>query len=495
MNKKVLIAEIKHETNTFCSTVTNEEAFSGRYLKYGEEIPSFFDGVKVEMGGILKACEGENLEIVPSIAANATPGGRVSRAFFNKAKERILTDLQKHAPIDGIVLSLHGAMVLEDDEDGEGNLLEAIRQSVGDEIPIMASLDLHANVSEKMVSNCDAFFAYETYPHKDLYERAYQAAKTMARTLRGEIRPVMEFRKLPILAPYLETSKDPMKEIMDLAAEKESNPGVVKISILHGFSWADISVAGMSVIAVTDNDPGLARIIANDFARDLWDRRKTFVKHATPLYDAVGEAICSSENPVLLADIADNPGGGGPGDGTHILRALLEKAADNVGIALITDPETVNDAMNAGVGAKIQIKLGGKTEKLHGEPVAGEAYVKTLCDGIFINKGPMSKGLTVNVGRMAVVDMNGIDIIVCERRHQPWDPEIFRRAGIQPEDKKIIVVKSSMHYRAAYSELVKSIIEVDTPGLTSTNFSHFAYTNLTRPIFPLDPDTQFDIKD
>lgn len=491
MKKRVLIAEIKHETNTFCSTITDEKAFAGRYLKHGEEIPAFFKGVKVEMGGILKACEEEGLEIIPSIAANATPGGKVSRVFFEKAKGRILDDIGKNPVIDGIILSLHGAMVLDDDEDGEGELLEALRNAVGDSVPIMASLDLHANVTKKMAYNCDAFFAYETYPHEDTYDRAYQAAKTMARTLRGELKPVVELRRIPILAPYLETSKDPMKAIMDMALEGEKAPGVIKISILHGFSWADISEAGMSVVVTADKNRDLASSIADEFAKMLWERRKTFVKHATPLDDAVEKAINSTEHPVLLADIADNPGGGGPGDGTFILRSLLEKGAENTAIALITDPESVNDAIRAGVGGKFQVRLGGKAEKLHGEPVIGEAYVKTLCDGIFVNKGPMAKGLTVNVGKMAVLKMGGVDIIVCERRHQPWDPEIFRRVGIQPEDRNIVVVKSSMHYRAAYTDLVRSIIEVDTPGLTTTNFSHFPYENLTRPIFPLDPDTGF----
>jgi len=173
------------------------------------------------------------------------------------------------------------------------------------------------------------------------------------------------------------------------------------------------------------------------------------------------------------------------------LKTLLEKGAEDAAIALITDPDSVNDAIRAGVGARFQARLGGKTEKLHGDPVEGEAYVKTICDGIFVNKGPMAKGLIVNVGKTAVLQMGGVDVIVCERRHQPWDPEIFRRVGIQPEDRKIVVVKSSMHYRAAYTELVKSIIEVDAPGLTTTNFSHFSYENLTRPIFPLDPNAGF----
>ncbi len=494
MNRKVLIAELKHETNTFCSTMTDKKAFSARYLKYDEEILSFFSGVRTEMGGIIDGCKEEKFDIIPSVAANATPGGKVTRAFFEEAKEKILADLQKHGPVDGVLLSLHGAMVLEDDEDGEGNLLEAIRGVVGNDVPVMASLDLHANVTQKMVSNCDAFFAYETYPHKDLYERAYQAAKTMGRTLSGEIRPVTRFRKLPILAPYLETGKEPMEEIMAFAAESEKNKKIVKVSVLHGFSWADISETGVSVVVTADNDPDYAQSVADDLAAIIWEKRKEFIKHATPLRDAVEQVINAAEYPVLLADIADNPGGGGPADGTHILRELLEKGVKDVGIALIADPKTVEDAVNAGVGAHLTINLGGKTDKLHGDPVHCDAYVKTLCDGIFVNKGPMSKGLVVNVGRTVLIEINGIDVIVTERRHQPWDPEIFRRVGIQPEDKKVLVVKSSMHFRAAYSELVKSIIEVDCPGLTTTNFKHFSYENISRPIFPLDPDIEFDAK-
>ncbi|MGI6575242.1 MAG: M81 family metallopeptidase [bacterium] len=485
---RVLIAEFKHETNSFCSTKTGLKDYENRSLKQKDEIFSFFKGVRVELGGIIDGCKEEGLEMVPAIAGNAMPGGHVTRDVFEFIKNEILTVLKNDKNIDGILLSLHGAMVLEDAPDGEGELLTAIRAVVGPDMPIMATLDLHANLTTAMLENATALFPYNTYPHIDQYDRGYEAAKIMAATLRKEIKPVMKMKQLPILAPCMQTAKEPMHSLMEMVFAIEDKPNVINTAILHGFPWADIHDAGCSVLAVTNDDEQLAAEIVDEIGEVMMKRHKEFIAPAVPIEEAVKRAMEAPEGPIVLADIADNPGGGGPADGTQILQKMIEMGAKNAAVALILDPEVVDQAIKAGVGATITAKLGGKTEPaaLHGEPIEVSGKVKTISDGVFVNKGPMGRGLRNTTGRTVVLDIDGIEVIVVENRVQPWDPEIFRRNGIEPTDKQIILVKSSLHFRAAFGPLAKEIIDVDAPGLLSPNFHFFDFNNVRRPIFPLD---------
>lgn len=497
MGKRVIVAEFKHETNTFCSTTTTMKDFEARYLKFEEEVVPFFRGRRMEMGGFIDACEQEDIEIIPSVSGNATPGGIVSREVFEVFLEKIKNTITREAgKIDGLLLSLHGAMVIEDHLDGEGALLSRIRKLTGPSIPVICTLDLHANLSEEMVDHADVLFPYESYPHVDQYERAHEAGLCMARFLKGGIRPVARMKQLPILASALETSKDPIKRLMKRVHEYKSDPRVLNAAILHGFCWADTPFTGVSVMAVTDGDALLAEKIVEDLGNAVLGMQEEFLKKYTPVEEAIREAMDAPAGPVILADLSDNPGGGGPADSTHILAKLIELKARNVGVAIITDPEVVDQAIGAGVGNMVEVRLGGKVEaeEICGSPVNVVARVKTITDGVFVNKGPMAKGLKNDIGRTVVLEIDGIEVIVPERRIQPWDPEIFRRMGIDPAEKKVLVLKSSLHFRAAYGEMAKKIIEVGSPGLLSSDFSDFRYKNLKRPIFPLDKGTRPDLQ-
>ncbi|MFW6013225.1 MAG: M81 family metallopeptidase, partial [Candidatus Bipolaricaulota bacterium] len=445
----VLIAEFKHETNSFCSQATGKTQFKERYLKHDEELLDFFKDTKVELGGMMDASENTDLEVIPSIAANAMPGGQVTREMFEYVKGQIIEKAGENK-VDGLLLSLHGAMVLEDSQDGEGELLLAIKKQLDSKLPIIATLDLHANVTRKMTENADALFAYDTYPHVDQYQRGYEAAELMDRTLKGETNPVMRLEQIPILAPPMETAKEPMNDLVDLAHQWEEDPKVISVSVIHGFPWADINEAGCSVLAVTDNYPELAGQISEEIGREMRARREEFIKKLVPVQEAIERAKDAAEQPTVLANVADNPGGGGPGDGTHLLQELLKMDTGDVGFAIIVDPEVVQSAVNAGVRSNVTLNLGGKVEPLHGEPLNISGRVKTITDGCFKNKGPVAEGLNNDIGKTAVIEIDGVQVIVPERRMQPLDPEIFRRMGIEPLDKQIIVVKSSLHYKAAY---------------------------------------------
>jgi microcystin degradation protein MlrC len=291
-----------------------------------------------------------------------------------------------------------------------------------------------------------------------------------------------------MLVPSMQTAKPPLSDLTAKIHALEASPEVINAAVVHGFGWADTPYTGMSVLAVTDGDLARAQDIVDALASEIMVRKEEFRRTLTPLDEAVRRGMDAPAGPVVLADPSDNPGGGGPGDGTHILSKLVELGVKNAAVAVITDPAVVQEAIRAGVGATIEVCLGGKVEspKINGTPVKALARVRTITDGVFVNKGPMAKGLENNIGRTVVLAVGGIDVIVPERRFQPWDPEIFRRMGIEPLEKSILVVKSSLHFRAAYEGLATEIIEVDTPGLLSSNFSNFTYRHLKRPVFPLD---------
>lgn len=486
---KVIISEFKHETNSFCvNSKTGENEFKEWYLlKNPTEIIPFFEDTKTEIGGFIAASKREQFEIIPVIAAQACPGGLVRREIYELVKDNIKKAIKKTDNLDGILLSLHGAMVLENAQDGEGELLNDIRREIGSEIPIVATLDLHANVTYKMVKNADAFFTYEQYPHIDYFERGYEAGKCLAGLIRKEIKPVMKLKKIPILSPPMETAKEPYKSLYDRIHQWEENPEVIKVSLQHGFALADIPDAGMSVLAVTNNDGKLAEDIVDEMAKTIWEKRSKFQKNFISPESAVKKAMEYSSGPVIIADFADNPGGGGTCDSTFILRELVKANAKNVGLAIITDPETVGQAIDAGVGSKINVNLGGKLgpKEVTGGPLKTTAQVKTITDGEFINKGPMSQGVKNNIGRTVVLDIGDIEIIVTEFRFQPWDAEIFRRMGIEPYEKKILVLKSCNHYKASFGPMAKKILEVDTPEYNSHDFKRLKFKNLKHPVFPL----------
>jgi microcystin degradation protein MlrC len=490
---KILIAEFEHETNCFCPDKTGRRQFEECHLINARDVISFFQGTRTNLGGFITALEGKEYEIIPVIAASATPGGVVTRDMFEFTKKEIIKSIKTSGIVDGILLDLHGAMVSENIPDGEGALLKAIREVVGTKVPVISTLDLHANVTNTMIENATAFFPYENYPHTDCFERGYEAGNCMAKIIRKEISPIMQFKQIPILAHTIETSEAPHIELFKKVTKWEENPEVINVAVLHGFPWSDIPDAQMSVIAITDDNIELANTIIEDMAKTIWEIRAKFKKKFISPEEAVKEAMESTTGPVIIADAADNPGGGGSGDSTFILSALMRVKANNVGIAIIPDREAVQAAINAGVGSKITLNLGGKlgTKETSGGPVQVTARVKTIADGEFTNKGPMRKGILNKIGRTVVLDVNGIEIIVPENRMQPFDAEIFRRVGIEPSDKKIIVLKSVVHFKASFGPMAKKILAVNTPAYASMDFESLNFKHIQRPIYPLDNNFEY----
>jgi microcystin degradation protein MlrC len=484
----VLIGEFKLETNSFLKEPTTLQDYKNRNLVIGKDVIPHFENVRNEIGGFISYLKKQDdINIIPSIAANATPGGKATREVFEFVKGHIINAYKSSERVDGILLSLHGAMVTEDHQDGDGVLLEEIRKVTGPDIPIFITLDLHVNISEKMIKNANAFFLFDNYPHTDTYDRGLEAAEAMCRTLRGEIKPVMACKKIPVLSAGIPTVTPPMSYILARAHEHEKDPKVITASIAQGFYFADVEEMQMAVCAVTDNDIEYARYIADDLAGLVYKNHKEFGMKLVQVDDAVMRAMNAPEGPVILADISDNPGGGAGGDGTFILQSLIRHNAVNAVVGTIYDPETVQQALKAGVGSVIHVRLGGKScDGLTGDPVETDAYVKSITDGVYYFKGPMAHGFRNEIGPTVVLVIGGIEVIVGSVRHQPWDLEIYRANGIEPTEKQIIVVKSSTHFRASYGPIAKDIIYVDLPGMTSKNPRQFKFKNLVRPVYPFD---------
>ena len=492
MTTRIALAGFVHETNTFSRTPTARDDFVANGLRVGEELRSL-RGTNTVVGGAVVAAENDaGVDLIPIVATSAIPAGLVTAEAFEHVVDTIVAGLKQHR-VDAVVLDLHGAMVSAVDSDGDGEIARRVRAVVGPSVPIVATLDLHANVSPSLCRTVDSLLPYRTYPHVDMAERGGQAVELATRAARGDVQLVSRMAKLPLISPGQRqfSGSEPARTIQSIARRMEGIDGVLNVGVNYAFAFSDVPHIGMSTVVTTDGDDELAQRLANEMAGEIWGRREQLRATLTPVEEAVHAAMAEPSGPVVLADFGDNPGGGSACDGTALLWALLDLGAEDVAFAVIADPEVVGIAAAAGVGATVAVDLGGKTDDLHGFPIPVEATVQHLSDGHFVYEGPMDTGVPATLGRTAVLRCRGrhgnaVDVIVCERRVQPYDTAVLRSQGIVPEACKIIVVKSWVHFRGAYEPIASRIIEVDTPGLTQADFSRFAYHNVPRPLWPLD---------
>lgn len=493
---RIATGTILHETNTFCAHPTTLDNFrydtlAPRSVKTGylnaKDFLEEFTGTKSVAGGFIDASKKLGFELIPTIWADATPGGTVASGAFDYLLSALLKELRGRGKVDGVLLGLHGGGYSEVHTDLEGKVLEEVRAVVGENTPIITTLDLHANVSQLMVTVANALIGYDTYPHVDTYERAIEAAEMLASTIQGKVKPTMAMEKPPLIIPLQGqfTGKYPMSKLIDEAHQIEKEKGVLNVTVSASFPLTDCIDTGIALIVTTDNDLDLAKRKAKQLSNLAWNLRKDFLVTPTPIDQAVKEAM-SGPGPVVLADIGDNPGAGGATDGTALLRALMDAGADRAVVAVIRDPEAVSKAIRTGVGSQITMNIGGKTDNLHGDPLEVTGYVRLISDGLFRHRGPMATGTEMRMGKTVVLDVKGIEVILTELRMQPMDLQLYRSIGIEPTERQIIVVKSSVHYRAAHTPIAKKIIEVDTPGITGPSLKRYPFKKVRRPIFPLD---------
>lgn len=496
---QVLIGEFAHESNTFAAEKTTRDHFQNQREYFDDAVIEELRGTNTAIGGALDVAEDDGYTLHPTLSASASPGGVVAADTYDFYADRIVDGAREHADaLDGVFLALHGAIVPEGRDDGEGPLLAAVREIVGD-VPIVATFDLHGNVTDQMINEADALIAYETYPHVDMDATGRRAMRLLGRIADGEVDPVMHVERPPLLphGPLQNTRKGPMADVMARARELEEREAIRKVNVFPGYQMADISEMGFSVPVVADTDLDAARDAARDLAAFIWERREAFVGDFPTPDEAVAEAARSSaekgphDGPVILADVGDNPGGGAAGDSTAMLRELLEKSvATDAGVAIVHDPEVVRTCVEAGIRERVTVTVGGKTDEYHGEPIEGlDGYVAAITDGQFRNTGPMATGTRNDLGRTVRFECGPADavtVILTENRLQPLDAEIWRHVGVQPERIDILVVKSTNHFRADYKPMASEVIVVDSPGLSAIDVSRFDYERIPRPQFPLD---------
>ncbi|MBP87432.1 MAG: MlrC domain protein [Planctomycetaceae bacterium] len=485
---------VQHETNTFSQTPTTLADFvrdseCGPELSGGNVIFDRYRGTGCIHGGYIAGAEAVGAELLPLLSARAQPAGVVEQESFETMLGWFLKRLERVLPVDGVLLDLHGAMVAEEHEDAEGAFTAAVRKLVGLDVPVVVTLDLHANISPNLASLADVIIGFDTYPHVDMHERGREATELLARMIRGEVHPVQACRQLPLITmpPMQCTLREPMRTLIERLHNLESESGVLTATISMGFPFADIHDAGVSVLVATDSDQALANAKADELASWLWDLRDDLQPDLTPIEEVI-EFVRGRPTGELtiFADGSDNPGGGAPCDGTVALYALIDAGLEGAVVGVLCDPQTAKQAHQAGVGATIHVRLGGKTDDSHGTSVEGEATVKALCDGAFIHRGPMLQGVADNLGPTTTLLIGGIEVVVSSQRRQCLDAEMLRIAGIEPTERRLLVLKSAVHFRADFGPLAAHVFDADTPGIHRPDFSMFDYKRLRRPIYPLD---------
>jgi microcystin degradation protein MlrC len=490
--KRVLTARFMHETNTFSRVPTDMAAFRRRDFHLENEIPVAFRGTRSAFGATFEAADKFGWTLIHPVSANPNPSGIVTDDAFEEITRMILGAVDAKGPIDGALLHLHGAMVSGTHEDAEGEFLARLRRRLGSEAPIVVTLDLHANVTQRMADNANVLIAYRTYPHIDQYERAWQGAELLERAMQGEIRPNTVIARRPMLygLDHGRTQRGPMAELIARGEALEQSGEALVVSICAGFSRANIHDVGPSVTVTVDGNIQGGQAIAEEFMDYAWQTRGFTTVKLLSVAEAVALARQGKvgDKPLVVADYTDNPGGGGYGDATAFLKGLVESGIDSVAFHAICDPEAVEQGMRAGVRTKTTLTLGGKTDPaMGGPPLALHGEVVCLTSGRFIAYGPMGGGVERDYGPSMVFRVGGIDIIVITNNGQAVDLGQFTSLGIDPTRYRTVAVKSMQHFRAAFEPIARAVVLVDTGALCSEIYTPELFTRVRRPIWPLDP--------
>ena len=490
---RVGVIALLHESNTFISSPTTIEHFRENLIATGVDVRDRMSDTHHEVSGFFEGLDAEDLQAVPIFAARAVPYGTITKETFDQLVAMMFSELVRAGDLDGILVAPHGATVSQEHLDADGFWLAKLREHVGPSMPIISTLDPHANLSKKMVDATNAIIAYRSNPHLDQRARGREAASLMARTLQGEVRPTQS-AILPPMAINIECQQStvppclPFYELADTMLERDE---VLSNSILLGFPYADVAEMGSSVVVVTDNQPRLAEELAGELADYLWSHRSEFDRELISIDEALDQAM-KLDGPICLLDMGDNVGGGSPADGTLLAHAIRSKGIANSFVCLC-DPDSVDRAVNAGVGAKLKMQLGGKSDEFHGKPLVGQFTVGSLHDGKFEEPEPRHGGFTkCDQGRTAIVcSDDGLTIMLTTRRMPPFSLRQLTSCGLDPSTFRILVAKGVNAPVAAYAPVCGHLIRVNTPGVTTADMKSLDYQHRRRPMFPFEPDTQF----
>ena len=490
---RLLIAMMMHETNTFSPVPTDLQRFAlaqGEAPPRGEVAIAAFRGTGTATGAFIDLAEQAGAEFELALAAHAAPSGLVHDDAYETMCQAILQAVAQGG-FDGILLDLHGAMVSQSHEDGEGELLRRIR-AIDPKTPMGVAYDMHANMHTDMVELAQTVAGYQTYPHVDMYETGMRAGSALLKMIQGQVQPTTAWGRLPMIPHIMRQSSldEPNRSIQERARQMEAT-GALCASVFTGFPHADIENAGLSVVVVTDNDPELARRFRDELMQMAWDSRAQWVYQPEPLAQSVARAKTLTDFPVMLLDHYDNAASGGTMDTTAVLAEVLRQGLRNVAVFAIFDPQAVQEAMQAGIGAQVSLQVGGKMAMPlmphRSEPIELRGVVKLISNGKYRVKGPMSRGARQNMGLAVVIDTGEVEVALISRHVEPFDVNALLCLGIDPTQKNFVVLKSRVHWRAGLGQLARATVECAGAGACTSDYSELQFKRLRRPIYPLDP--------
>ena len=478
---RVFTGGVATETNTFSSLPTgmaDYDIWRAGESQTGEEY--FFVASSV----FQKMAAERGWESIFSLQAFAQPAGLTIRSVYESLRDDILDALKEALPVDIVLLSLHGAMVAEGYEDCETDILQRVRSIVGPDTKIGVFLDLHCDVTEEMTDLADVIVLYKEFPHIDITDRAKDLFNIMADAAEGKTDPTMGLFDCRMIGSY-PTSYEPLRTFVDDMLAQEGVDGILSLSLVHGFPWADIPTIGTRMLAVTDGDSDHAARVAEEWGRRFFAMRQQTGFDSLPMAVALDKALAAEKGPVVVADQADNPGGGAPSDATFALRELLQRGVTDVAVAMMWDPIVVDIALSAGVGATIDLRLGGKMGPTSGDPLDLTVEVKAIVPNME-QEWPQGDGkpLSVPVGDAVRLHCKGIDIIVNTKRGQVFSPQVFSKLGIDPTRKRMLVIKSIQHFYAGFAPIAAEIIYMSAPGTVAPIFTEIPYTQVDLNKFP-----------
>lgn len=504
MTKRVALLGFFLESNNF-SPVTTEADYRRRCLVEGDEILEELKReaprTPVELTGFTDQMNthGIDWELVPCVVADAEPGGPIDQAFFEATVQKMRGYLQRAGDLDGVYIASHGAMRATEDYDPDATIYAMIRDVVGPDVPLIATLDLHTNVSSRMVELTDVLVAYLTNPHVDQRERAAEAADIMVEMWNG-MEPHQTFIKVPIAAPTvtLLTAEGPYADLIAYGQTKTGGD-ILNVSVTAGFIYSDSPKCGMSVIVTSRNSAAPGQALAMDIASRAWEDRSRFKKELTSLKQGTEIAIANGQDPslpqVIMADVADNPGGGGSGNTTFVARAFTEADVQGAFIGLMIDADVASTAHDTGEGGSFVAEFNADGGTAFDEPLSLEVTVEKLTDGTFVGRRGILRGRSVTLGPCALLRAGGVLIGVASHRKQCADPAMIEQFGLDISTLRTVVVKSRGHFRAGFDEYFSPdrVYELDCKGLTSPVLKNFDWSDLVRPVYPLDEDTEWSV--
>ena len=485
---RIAVGRLWQETNTFSQARTTLQDFRRFRYHAGAKVLDETGSADDELSGFRDVLQPAGVTIVPLVAANCWCGGPVEKAFVADVLTRITSQLRQAPPLDGVVFSLHGALVGEGTPDVEGEVVKVIRHEIGPNVPLIITLAHHANVTRATIDACDTLTAYRHCPHLDMRETGRRGARLLLRLIRGEYRPTMVFQKLPLATPCEQfvTDSGPMHEWFSMARNMEEEEAVIDVSTFPVQPWIDVPEFGWSVVVTTDANEELARRLCHELTTHAWANRNKFYIEKYDPAGAVSHAAAAEKGPVVIADGADATNGGSPGDSTCLLREMLAQQISSPAFLTMVDSQAVQHAREAGAGAEIDVCLGAKQSSRYHQPVRVRAYIERFSDGKFTVTGHSAQH--VNMGQCALLRVGVIYIVVSEHSGPGHDPGVYRQIGLEPRDAQIVVVKCTVGHMNVFADIMTESLACECPGPSPSYLDRLDYQSIPRPIYPLDPE-------